>query len=186
MLTAGWLFAAERRHGTLVRLEAAPIGLEQLLLGKLIPCLVVSVIQGVVLLACGKVVFGMSWGPQPLLLLPVVLCTSFAAVGMAVLVGAVAKTEAQVSVYGTLLVLVLAGMSGSMMPREMMPDSMRQLSKVTPHAWALDAYEHLLYPDATTVDPGVVLLDCGVLTAFGLGYLAVAWMWMAVGRRWGG
>lgn len=184
VLTAGWLFAAERRHGTLVRLEAAPIGLEQLLLGKLIPCLVVSVIQGLVLLACGKIVFGMSWGPQPLLLLPVVMSTSFAAVGVAVLVGAVAKTEAQVSVYGTLLVLVLAGMSGSMMPREMMPDSMRQLSRVTPHAWALDAYEHLLYPDATTVDPSVVLLDCGVLTAFGLVFMAGAWMWMAVGRRW--
>jgi ABC-type Na+ efflux pump permease subunit len=183
VLTSGWLFVAERRHGTLVRLEAAPIGLEQLLLGKLIPCLIVSVIQGLVLLGCGKLVFGMSWGPEPLLLLPVVLATSFAAVGMAVLVGVMAKTEAQVSVYGTLLVLVLAGLSGSMMPREMMPESMRQLSKVTPHAWALDAYEHLLYPDATTVDAGVVWLDCGVLALFGLGFLAVAWAWQAVGRR---
>ena len=186
VLTAGWLFVAERRHGTLVRLEAAPIGLEQLLLGKLIPCLAVSVIQVAVLLICGKIVFGMNWGPQPLLLLPVVLSTSFAAVGMAVLVGVIAKTEAQVSVYGTLLVLVLAGMSGSMMPREMMPESMRQLSRVTPHAWALDAYEHLLYPDATTIDAGQVWADCGVLAAFGLGFMAVAWAWVAVGRRWGG
>jgi ABC-type transport system involved in cytochrome c biogenesis permease component len=184
VLTSGWLFAAERRHGTLVRLEAAPIGLEQLLLGKLIPCLVVSVLQGAVLLVCGKVVFGMSWGLQPLLLLPVVLSTSLAAVGMAVLVGVAAKTEAQVSVYGTLLVLVLAGLSGSMMPREMMPESMRQWSKVTPHAWALEAYEHLLYPDATTIDAGVVWADCGVLTLFGAGFLAIAWAWAAVGRRW--
>jgi ABC-type multidrug transport system permease subunit len=186
VLTAGWLFAAERRHGTLVRLEAAPIGLEQLLLGKLIPCLVVSVIQGLVLLAAGWLVFGMSWGPQPLLLLPVVACTSFAAVGVAVLVGAVAKTEAQVSVYGTLLVMVLAGMSGSMMPREMMPDAMKQWSKVTPHAWALEAYEHLLQPKATTVDADVVWTDCGVLAAFGAGFLLIAWAWMVVGRKWGG
>jgi ABC-2 type transport system permease protein len=186
VLTAGWLFVAERRHGTLVRLEAAPIGLEQLLLGKLIPCLLVSVIQGAVLLACGKVVFGMTWGPEPLLLVPVVVCTSLAAVGMAVLVGVIAKTEAQVSVYGTLLVLVLAGLSGSMMPREMMPESMRQWSKVTPHAWALDAYEHLLYPDATTIDAAQVWADCGVLAAFGLGFVLLAWAWMMVGRRWGG
>ncbi|MCU0705226.1 MAG: ABC transporter permease [Fimbriiglobus sp.] len=183
VLTAGWLFAAERRHGTLVRLAAAPIGPEQLLLGKLVPCLVLSVIQGAVLMLCGKLVFGMSFGPQPLLLVPVVVCTSFAAVGMAVLVGAVAKTEAQVSVYGTLLVLVLAGLSGSMMPREMMPESMRQWSKVTPHAWALDAYEHLLYPDATTVNAPDVWLDCGMLTLFGLGFTLLAWVCSAV-RKW--
>jgi ABC-type uncharacterized transport system permease subunit len=184
VLTAGWLFAAERRHGTLVRLEAAPIGLGQLLLGKTLPCLAVSVLQGLVLLVCGKLVFGMDWGPAPLLLLPVVVCTSVAAVGMAVLVGTVAKTDAQVSVYGTLLVLVLAGLSGSMMPREMMPESMRKLSRVTPHAWALDAYEHLLYPNATTVEAGDVWLDCGVLVAFGAGFLLLAWGWMAAGRRW--
>jgi ABC-type multidrug transport system permease subunit len=117
------------------------------------------------------------------LLVPVVVCTSFAAVGMAVLVGALAKTEAQVSVYGTLLVLVLAGLSGSMMPREMMPESMRQWSKVTPHAWALDAYEHLLYPDATTVNAPDVWLDCGMLTLFGLGFTLLAWVCSAV-RKW--
>lgn len=186
VLTAGWLFAAERRHGTLVRLEASPIGLGQLLLGKTLPCLALSVLQGVVLMACGNLVFGMKWGPAPLLLLPVVACTSLAAVGMAVLVGTIAKTDAQVSVYGTLLVLVLAGLSGSMMPREMMPESMRQLSRITPHAWALDAYEHLLYPNATSVDPVQVWADCGVLAAFGAGFLVLAWGWMAVGRRWGG
>ena len=48
--------------------------------------------------------------------------------------GACSRTETQVAVYGTLLVLVLAGVSGSMMPREMMPEQMRQLSLVTPHA----------------------------------------------------
>lgn len=184
VLTAGWLFAAERRNGTLVRLEAAPIGLGQLLLGKLIPCLAVSVLQGLVLLGCGKLVFGMDWGPAPLLLLPVVLCTSLAATGMAVLVGTVAKTDAQVSVYGTLLVLVLAGLSGSMMPREMMPESMRELTRITPHAWALDAYEHLLYPNATDVSAAQVWADCGVLTAFGAGFVLLAWAWMAAARRW--
>jgi hypothetical protein len=50
VLTVGWLFVAERRHGTLVRLRAAPLARWQILLGKLIPCLLVSLFQGFFLL----------------------------------------------------------------------------------------------------------------------------------------
>ena len=59
----GWLFVAERRQGTLIRLRAAPITRGQLLLGKLIPCLLLSIFQGLFLLVAGNLVFGMSWGP---------------------------------------------------------------------------------------------------------------------------
>lgn len=178
VLTVGWLFVAERRHGTLVRLRAAPLARWQILLGKLIPCLIVSLFQGFFLLACGKIVFGMSWGAQPWLLIPVVVSTSLAAVGLAMLVAGVAKTETQVAVYGTLLVLVLAGVSGSMMPREMMPEQMRQVSLITPHAWALDAYAQLLSPDNPNPNVEQILLSCGVLSAFGLFFLVVAWLVM--------
>lgn len=173
VLTVGWLFVAERTHGTLVRLRAAPLSRGHVLLGKLLPCLFVSLVQGVFLLLAGRVVFGMSWGAEPLLLLPVVACTSVAAVGLAMLVASVAKTETQVAVYGTLLVLVLGGVSGSLMPRELMPETMKQASRVTPHAWALDAYAQLL--GSPTPDVGVVAAACGVLLAFGAAFLALAW-----------
>jgi ABC-type transport system involved in cytochrome c biogenesis permease component len=176
VLTVGWLFVAERRHGTLVRLRAAPLGRSQLLAGKVLPCFLVSVAQGALLLACGRLMFGMSWGAEPWLLLPVVLATAAAATGLAVLVAGFARTETQVAVYGTLVVLVLAGVSGSMMPRELMPDDVRRLSYVTPHAWALDAYARLLAPDSPAVDAPAVWLACGVLAAFGAGFLLLAWL----------
>ena len=173
VLTVGWLFVAERTHGTLVRLRAAPLSRGHVLLGKLLPCLLVSLVQGVVLLLAGRLVFGMSWGAEPWLLLPVVACTSAAAVGLAMLVASAAKTETQVAVYGTLLVLVLGGASGSLMPRELMPEAMKRASQVTPHAWALDAYSQLL--GSPTPDVGVVLTACAVLLAFGAAFLALAW-----------
>jgi ABC-type multidrug transport system permease subunit len=175
VLTVGWLFVAERRHGTLVRLRAAPLGRGQILLGKVLPCFLLSAAQGFFLLLCGRLVFGMSWGAEPWLLLPLVLSTSAAATGLAVLVAGFARTETQVAVYGTLIVLVLAGVSGSMMPRELMPDDMRRLSYVTPHAWALDAYARLLAPDMPAVDTAAVLTACGALAAFGAAFLALAW-----------
>lgn len=174
VLTTGWLFVAERTHGTLARLRVAPLSRGQILLGKLLPCLVVSLIQGFFLLLAGKVVFGMNWGPEPLWLVVVVGCTSFAAVGLAMLVASIARTETQVAVYGTLLVLVLGGVSGSLMPRDLMPESMKQASLVTPHAWALDAYSQLLVnpqPELTVVGTA-----CLALLGFGTAFLTLAWL----------
>jgi len=173
VLSVGWLFVAERMHGTLARLRAASLTRAQILLGKLLPCLLVSLAQGFFLLGCGYVIFGMTWGSRPDLLVPVVLCTSVAAVGLAVLVAIIARTETQVAVYGTLLVLVLGGVSGSLMPRDLMPEKMKTASLVTPHAWALDAYSQLLA--SPNPDPTFIATACGVLLAFGAVFTLLAW-----------
>jgi len=173
VLTVGWLFVAERRQGTMLRLRAAPLSRGAILLGKMLPCFLLSLIQGFVLLVAGKLVFGMSWGPQPLWIVPVVVSTSFAAVGLAMLVASVARTETQVAIFGTLLVLVLAGVSGCLMPRDLMPEQMKQISRVTPHAWALDAYGQLLINPQPEV--GIVMLACAMLVGFGIAFTAFAW-----------
>ncbi|MBI2805913.1 MAG: ABC transporter permease [Planctomycetes bacterium] len=174
VLTVGWLFVAERRQGTMKRLVVAPLTKAEILIGKMLPCLFVSLFQGFFLLLAGKLVFGMNWGADPLWLLAVVSATSFAAMGLAMLVAALARTETQVAIYGTLLVLVLAGLSGCMMgDRALMPENMQQISRVTPHAWALDAYKQLLTnprPEIETVGRA-----CLVLTGFGAGLLGLAW-----------
>jgi ABC-type multidrug transport system permease subunit len=177
VLTVGWLFVAERRQGTLKRLRAAPLSKTQLLLGKLVPCFLLSLLQGFLLLAAGKVVFGMSWGTRPGMLAVVVVATSLAAMGLALLVAALARTETQVAVYGTLLVLVLAGVSGCLMgDREMMPPTMQEVSLFTPHAWALTAYRQLL----TVPDPNMELVgeSCAVLAGFGSAFVVLAWYFL--------
>jgi ABC-type Na+ efflux pump permease subunit len=173
VLTAGSLFVSERRQGTLLRLRAAPLAGWQILAGKLLPCLAVSVVQGLFLLAAGRLVFGMSWGPHPAWLILVVVCTSVAATGLSLLVAGPARTEAQVAVYGSLLVLVLAAVSGSLMTRELMPEAMKTWSRLTPHAWALDAYNQLLVNPSPNL--AIVGTACLVLLLFGTVTLAVGW-----------
>lgn len=174
VVTAGWLFVGERRLGTLVRLRAAPLTRGQIIAGKMLPCLAVSLIQGFVLLAAGRLLFGMSWGPQPLWLIPVVVCTSVGATGLALLVACIARTESQVAVYGSLLVLVLAGVSGCLMPRDLMPEAMKTWSKITPHSWALDAYNQLLLSPSPNVTS--VVVACAALLLFGATFLLIAWL----------
>ncbi len=186
VLPVGWLFVTERRQGTMQRLRAAPITRSQILLGKFLACYLISVVQGVILLLAGKVVFEMNWGPpdwplwkQIVGLTPVILTTSVAAMGLALLVAVVARTEIQVALIGGLVVLLLGLISGCLIPRELLPESMVDLSHVTPHAWALDAYRQLLIrPEpGSTWTPSVFVLarSCGVLLAFGVGCTAAAW-----------
>ncbi len=166
-------FLSERQEGTLLRLQAAPIGTAALLVGKTTPFFLVSVVQGVLLFVFGKLLFGMSWGELPWLLPLAIACTSLAATGLGLVTAVLVRTDAQVSAYANLVVIALAGMSGCFMPREWLPETMRQLSLAIPHAWALIAYDQILnspHPNVTRI-----LTSCAVLVAFAAALFAFGW-----------
>lgn len=160
----GRSFIAERELGTLKRLRIAPISAADLVLGKTIPFLVISVAQSAALFVFGRLLFGMSWGIQPWLLIPIVACTSLAATGMGLLIATLVRTDSQVSAYANFLVITLAGISGCFMPRDWLPEIMQTVSLGTPHAWSLIAYHEAL----TTQDPDIaeIAKACGVLASF--------------------
>ena len=163
----------ERDSGTLNRLLGVPVSRGALMIGKAVPFLVVSLAQTAVLFLAGKFLFQMSWGEYPWMLLPVIFSTSLAATALGLVVATAVRTDSQVTAYGNLLVLVLAGVSGCLMPRAWQPELMQQLGLVTPHAWALIAYDHLLSRDVPRLH--VVWSCCAALIGFGLSFFAAAW-----------
>ncbi|MCH8076994.1 MAG: GFA family protein [SAR324 cluster bacterium] len=167
-------FLAEQQAGTLLRLRIAPIHRWQVLIGKMVPVLIISIVQGVLLFGFGKLLFGMSWGPQPWLLLLVISCTSLAATGLGLVTAVCVRSDAQVSAYANLLVITLAAVSGCFMPRAWLPETMRQISLATPHAWSLIAYDQLL--NTKEPDVGRVLLSSGVLVLFFLGLTGLGFL----------
>ncbi len=184
VLIVGRSFVGEREHGTLKRLRAAPVTRGQVLLGKLVPSLVVSLLQGAALLAAGQFIWNMRLGPDDWalywqnvgMLALVVVSTSVAAVGLAMLVAAVARSEMQVILLGGVAVVVLALVGGCILPREMMPENTQILTLLTPQGWSLNAYRELLDTDYKTLpNLAIVLKSCGALTAFGVGFLGLAW-----------
>ena len=159
-------FINERKLGTLRRLQSSPIGPVQLLWGKTLPFLFVSILQSLILFVSGKLMFGMSWGVHPMMLLPVIVMTSVSATGLGLLLATIVRTESQVTSYATFLVIVLAGISGCYMPRAWLPVVMQNASLATPHAWALIAYQELLTHEHPQM--ALVIRCCGMLAAFGI------------------
>lgn len=161
----------ERREGTFPRLLSAPVPRWRLLVGKIAPYLVIALAQVGLLTAFGNVVFGMELGDQPLALVPVTLALALCAVSLGVLLAAYARTDAQVSGLGTILILVLAALGGCMVPLVFMPDFMSDLAAFTPHGQALIAFQDVMVRGAGVMD---VLPATGVLTGVALLFFLVA------------
>lgn len=172
-------FITERENGTLRRLLMAPINPASVLAGKTIPYYLTSVVQCLLLFLCGRVLFGMPWGPAPIYLIPVILCTSLAATAMGLLLATVVQSDQQVSSYATTLILLLSSMSGCFFPRDMFPQTMKQISLFTPHGWSLRAFDAVL--SQATVDGMTVATCCMVLILFaGLFFAAGIWRFRAI------
>ncbi len=167
-------FISEREMGTLRRLRIAPISAPGLLAGKTIPFLILSLIQSVALFVFGRFLFGMSWGANPWLLIPIIICTSMSATALGLLVATLVRTDSQVSAYANFLVITMAGISGCFMPRDWLPPMMQKISLSTPHAWSLIAYDQIL--SKATPNLTVVVECCVVLVGFAVA-LFVAGCW---------
>lgn len=154
---------AEKGEGTFRRLRVAPLRPAALLAGKLLPYLLIASGQLVVMLAAGRLLYGMSLGPSLPGLVLVGLATALAATSLGVLVAALARTEAQATGLTTLFLLSLAALGGCFVPRFIMPEWLRTLSLATPHGWALDGFQDLLVRGQGLGD---VLPEVGALLGF--------------------
>ena len=169
----GRSFIQERELGTLRRLKMAPIRPVSVLIGKTVPFFMISIAQTSLLFLCGLVLFGMPFGEHPLALIPVAACTSLSATALGMMFATLVRTESQVSAYGNLIILTMAGISGCLMPRDWLPETMQTISLVTPHSWALTAFHELL--SGRAVDFPVVQECCAMLLLFTLLFSAIGW-----------
>lgn len=163
-------FLQERDLGTLRRLRIAPVSGPGLVAGKTLPFFIISVVQTALLFLAGRLLFDMSWGPDPWMLLPVIVATSMAATGLGLVVATVVRSDAQVSAYANIVVISMAGISGCFMPRDWLPAPLLKVSLATPHAWALMSYEQLLRRPVPNL--AIVWENCGMLLLFAAAFFA--------------
>lgn len=166
-------FLTERELGTYRRLKTTPVSSTSLILGKVVPYFLISLVQSALLFVAGRIMFGMSWGEEPWLLFPVVISTSAAATGLGMLIATVVRSEAQVTSVAMLVVLAMAGISGCFTPRDWLPEAMQTMSLATPHAWALIAYDQILNTPHPALEQ--VWQCCGWLWAFAAVYFVLGW-----------
>ncbi len=168
----------ERREGVLKRLTTLPVSYSLLLLGKALAYVLICLVQFALILAIGKWILpvlgtevleiGTAWEA----ILAVVLSASLAAAGYGIMVGNLARTYEQASMFGAVSVVIAAVLGGVMVPSFVMPEIMRDISRFSPLAWGLNALTGIFVKGEGLRDvlPEIVWLLCFSCSAILIGW----------------
>lgn len=150
-LTVAMAFASERRTGTWRRLLAAPMPRWHALLATLVPYALVGMGQLAFLFGVGVLGFGIEIAGSLAALIALSVAVVVCAVSLGLLMAAIGGSERQLGGIGSVALLVMGMLGGSMFPRPLMPPFMQQLGLAVPHGWALDGYYAVLVRQGTGV-----------------------------------
>ena len=169
-LVVGALLALERQQGLTRRMLATPHGTGTILAGVAAARLAFALGQSAIIVVVGAVVFDVQWG-DPIGAAAVVVLFAIVATAVGLLVGSTVANPEQAQAIGIPIAMGMGMLGGCMWPLEIVPEAMRVVGHVTPHAWAVDAWIELVYEDAGVTD---IALELGVLAALAvvLGTLA--------------
>ncbi len=152
---------AEKAQGTLARLLVSPTTAAQTLAGKLFGTYLTGVLQMLILVGAGSLLFGLRWG-DPLALLALILAAVFGALGWGMLITAVARSPGQVSAIGSAVMLTFGILGGNFVQASVMPQWFQWLGRITPNAWGLDGFT-ILGLGGSLADLGRPLLGLAVM-----------------------
>jgi len=176
----GGTLIRERQGGTLARLLTLPVSYSVLLLGKVIAYVLICLVQFGIILLIGIHVMPLlgtpvlEIGSSPEAILAVVIAAALAACGYGILLGTVARTYEQASMFGAVSVVIAAAVGGIMVPVYVMPEMMRRISDFSPLAWGLNALTDIFAREGTLQ---TVQTEVFYLLAFALGTMSLAWGW---------
>jgi ABC-2 type transport system permease protein len=169
-LSASWMLIESRRLGVSRRMLASPTAAGVLLAGETVGRFAIALFQGLLIVVGTTLLFGVDWG-DPVAGLGVVVLFSLVGTGAAMLLGSSLRNAEQAGALGVFIGLGFAALGGSMVPIDLFPDVMVRIAHVTPHAWAMDAFDAIMRDGGGIGD---VLPELGVLAAYAAGLLIVA------------
>jgi ABC-2 type transport system permease protein len=159
----------EKKVGSFRRLLAAPMSKASILSGKMLPNIVVGLIQFAVIFAFG--IFGMrllglssaSLGNDLLAVLLVCLVITLCSTALGILLAAIARTENQIGGLSTLLVWGLGILGGAFIPIFILDQYLGPVVKLVPQYWANRALSSLMLRGLGLAD---VATEIAVLLGF--------------------
>jgi ABC-2 type transport system permease protein len=128
--------AREKELGTMEVLLVSPLKPIQIILGKVTPYVVLSLVNALTILTLGYFVFGMPMRGNLALLLTEAMLFIMMALSMGILISTIAKNQQialMISLAGLMLPTIL--LSGFIFPIENMPVALQILSNIMPSKW---------------------------------------------------
>jgi ABC-2 type transport system permease protein len=150
--------ANDRKNGILQRILSTPHRSGTVLLGIGAARAAFALAQSLLILVIGSLVFGVSWG-DPLAVAALVVTWAILSTSVGVLLGSIVGSAEQAQAVGIPVAVAMGMLGGCMWPLGIVPDALRVVGHLTPHAWAMDAWaEQVFSSDPSFTDAGRSLL----------------------------
>jgi ABC-2 type transport system permease protein len=156
----------ERSAGTLVRMAAAPVRPNRIVIGKMLAIFLTGFISILVVWGVTTAIFGADWG-NTLGVLLMCLGSVLAMCGLGVFLTSLARDEQAAFGIALIVGLVLALLGGNLLPPGALPRFLQILALGTPNGWALVGFGRLSLlrePASAVVNPFLILLLIAVVT----------------------
>ena len=128
----------DRQNRVVMRILLTPVSLRRYMVESIISFLAISVLQVLAVLAILHVVFGFYFGPQPQLLVLILLLFSLVSVALGVSISNFVPNARAASPIASLLITPMCMLGGCFWPRQVMPQFLQDVSQFVPTAWAMD------------------------------------------------
>lgn len=161
----------ERQEGTWARLLTTPVSRASILGGKNLGAYIIGLGQVAVLFLAGRFLFGVDYGPSPILVAAILMMFLLCVTGLGILLSTVVRTSVQLQALSPIVITATCMLGGCYWPLEIVSPTMRTISKFTPQAWAMGALNDVVARGAglSSIYLPLLVLAGFTLVFFGLG-----------------
>ena len=168
----------ERESGVSLRLKIIAGSTMPIILGKVTTFFLIGMLQAATLLLIGVWILPLMGLPQLVIgenygaLIILTISVSLAASGYGIVIGSIATSQEQSSIFGSISVVILAAIGGIWVPVFIMSGVMQQVSKFSPLNWAINGYYDIFLRNTGIHD---ILEYIAKLMIFFLLCITIAW-----------
>jgi ABC-2 type transport system permease protein len=132
-------FVTYREKGILRRIKVTPFSLPQFILARISTTMIVAVSQSIVLILMGKLIYGLTFRGNPLLILLTIMIGSLAFLSIGFAISGIARNTETAASYSNLITFPMLFLSGTFFAVDSLPTWLRQLARILPLSYLVDA-----------------------------------------------
>jgi ABC-2 type transport system permease protein len=137
-------FFSEFAWMTWDRLRASPATSLEIVLGKAIPRVAMVLMQFIVVLGTGVLLFGLHIRGNPAALIPLVFAFSISLVLLGVAVTALCRSVQQANAFAYVGLVLFGAIGGALVPFKVLPHWAKFVAPITPTYWVMRGFESVI------------------------------------------